>query len=165
MTTFKVQGGLKLKGTLHPQGAKNEALQVLCAVLLTPEEVVMQNVPDIRDVNILIDLLRDLNVTVNKLDKSSYTFKAENINIDYLASNDYKIKSSRIRGSIMIVGPLLARYGKGFIPKPGGDKIGRRRLDTHFIGFEKLGAKFVYDSKEEFYRVSASMLKGTSMLE
>ncbi len=164
MATFKVKGGLKLKGNLHPQGAKNEALQVLCAVLLTPEEVVMQNVPDIRDVNILIDLLRDLNVTVNKLDKSSYTFKAENINIDYLASNDYKIKSSRIRGSIMIVGPLLARYGKGFIPKPGGDKIGRRRLDTHFIGFEKLGAKFVYDSKEEFYRVSASMLKGTSML-
>tara|TARA_B100001758_G_scaffold247507_1_gene265609 strand:+ start:7791 stop:9095 length:1305 start_codon:yes stop_codon:yes gene_type:complete len=164
MATFKVKGGIRLKGDLYPQGAKNEALQVLCAVLLTPEEVVMKNIPNIRDVNILIDLLKDLNVKVKKLDKSSYSFKSKNINIDYLASNDYKIKSSRIRGSIMIVGPLLARYGKGFIPKPGGDKIGRRRVDTHFIGFEKLGAKFVYDSTEEFYRVSTKQLKGTSML-
>ena len=164
MATFKVKGGIKLKGDLHPQGAKNEALQVLCAVLLTPEEVRMENVPNIRDVNILIDLLRDLNVTVNQLDESTYTFKADNVDVDYLSSEDYKTKSSRIRGSIMIVGPLLARYGKGYIPKPGGDKIGRRRLDTHFIGFENLGARFVYDSKEQFYRVTADELKGTDML-
>ena len=163
MATFKVKGGVKLKGDLHPQGAKNEALQVLCAVLLTPEEVVMENVPNIRDVNILIDLLRDLNVVVNQIDKETYSFKADNIDINYLSSEDYKEKSSKIRGSIMIVGPLLARYGKGYIPRPGGDKIGRRRLDTHFIGFEKLGAKFIYDSKEEFYRVTAGELKGVNM--
>lgn len=164
MATFKVKGGYKLKGDLHPQGAKNEALQVLCAVLLTPEEVIMENVPNIRDVNILIDLLRDLNVAVNQLDESTYSFKADNVDIDYLSSEDYKAQSSRIRGSIMIVGPLLARYGKGYIPRPGGDKIGRRRLDTHFIGFENLGAKFVYDSKEEFYKVTTDELKGTKML-
>ena len=164
MATFKVTGGIKLKGDLHPQGAKNEALQVLCTVLLTPEEVRMENVPNIRDVNILIDLLRDLNVTVNQLDESTYNFKADNVDVDYLSSEDYKAKSSQIRGSIMIVGPLLARYGKGYIPKPGGDKIGRRRLDTHFIGFEKLGAKFIYDSKEQFYRVTSDELKGTDML-
>ena len=163
MATFKVKGGVKLKGDLHPQGAKNEALQVLCAVLLTPEEVVMENVPNIRDVNILIDLLRDLNVVVNQIDKETYSFKADNIDINYLSSEDYKEKSSKIRGSIMIVGPLLARYGKGYIPRPGGDKIGRRRLDTHFIGFEKLGAKFIYDSKEGFYRVTAGELKGVDM--
>ena len=164
MTTFKVKGGIKLKGDLHPQGAKNEALQVLCAVLLTPEEVIMANIPDIRDVNILIDLLRDLNVVVKRINESTYSFKADNIDINYLSSEDYKQKSSRIRGSIMIVGPLLARYGKGYIPRPGGDKIGRRRVDTHFIGFEKLGAKFVYDIKEEFYRVKADKLVGTYML-
>lgn len=164
MATFKVKGGYKLKGDLHPQGAKNEALQVLCAVLLTPEEVIMENIPNIRDVNILIDLLRDLNVEVNQLDESTYSFKADNVDINYLSSEDYKAKSSRIRGSIMIVGPLLARYGKGYIPRPGGDKIGRRRLDTHFIGFENLGAKFVYDSKEEFYKVTTDELKGTKML-
>jgi len=164
MATFKVKGGIKLKGDLHPQGAKNEALQVLCAVLLTPEEVIMENVPNIRDVNILIDLLRDLNVAVKQIDESTYSFIANNVDIDYLSSDAYKVKSSRIRGSIMIVGPLLARYGKGYIPRPGGDKIGRRRLDTHFIGFENLGAKFVYDSKEEFYRVTADQLKGTDML-
>ena len=164
MATFKVQGGLKLKGNLHPQGAKNEALQVLCAVLLTPHEVFMENVPNIRDVNILISLLKDLNVKVNQIDEETYSFKADEVNVDYLSSEDYKEKSSRIRGSIMIVGPLLARYGKGYIPRPGGDKIGRRRVDTHFIGFEKLGANFVYDSKEEFYRVTADELKGTYML-
>ena len=160
MATFKVKGGFKLKGDLHPQGAKNEALQVLCAILLTPEEVIIENIPNIRDVNILIDLLKDLSVSVNQINESTYSFKADNVDIDYLSSDNYKAKSSRIRGSIMIVGPLLARYGKGYIPKPGGDKIGRRRLDTHFIGFEKLGAKFVYDSKEEFYRVTAKQLKG-----
>ncbi len=164
MTTFKVKGGVKLKGDLHPQGAKNEALQVLCAVLLTPEEIIMENVPDIRDVNILIDLLHDLNVSIKKINNNTYSFKAKDLNIDYLSSKAYKEKSSRIRGSIMIVGPLLARYGKGFIPRPGGDKIGRRRLDTHFIGFEKLGAKFTYDSKEEFYRVTTKQLKGVNML-
>ena len=163
MATFKLKGGVKLKGDLHPQGAKNEALQVLCAILLTPEKVIMENVPNIRDVNILIDLLRDLNVSVNQINESTYSFRADNVDIDYLSSDNYKVKSSRIRGSIMIVGPLLARYGKGYIPKPGGDKIGRRRLDTHFIGFEKLGAEFVYDSKEEFYRVTAKQLKGVDM--
>ena len=164
MTTFKVQGGIKLKGELHPQGAKNEALQVLCAVLLTSEEILMQNVPNIRDVNILIDLLKDLNVKISKISSSEYKFKADDVNIDYLTSDAYKTKSSRIRGSIMIVGPLLARFGQGFIPKPGGDKIGRRRVDTHFLGFEKLGAKFSYDSKEEFYRVTADELAGVNML-
>ena len=163
MATFKVKGGFKLKGDLHPQGAKNEALQVLCAILLTPEEVIMENVPNIRDVNILIDLLKDLNVRVNRINESTYSFRADNVDVDYLSSDNYKVRSSRIRGSIMIVGPLLTRYGKGYIPKPGGDKIGRRRLDTHFIGFEKLGAKFVYDSKEEFYRVTTKQLKGVDM--
>jgi len=164
MATFKVQGGLKLNGDLHPQGAKNEALQVLCAVLLTPEEVIIENIPNIRDVNILIDLLKDLNVKVKQIDDETYSFKADDVNVDYLSSDDYKRKSSKIRGSIMIVGPLLARYGKGFIPRPGGDKIGRRRVDTHFIGFKNLGAKFEYDNKEEFYRVTAQKLTGTYML-
>ena len=164
MTTFKVTGGHKLKGELHPQGAKNEALQVICAVLLTSDEILMKNVPDIIDVNILINLLKDLNVEVKKIDSSTYTFKAENVNIEYLSSEEYKKKSSRIRGSIMLIGPLLARYGKGFIPRPGGDKIGRRRVDTHFNGFEKLGAKFIYDNKNEYYEVSAKQLKGTYML-
>ena len=164
MTTFKVKGGHKLKGEIYPQGAKNEALQVLCAVLLTSEEVVMKNVPDIIDVNILINLLKDLNVKVKKIDSSTYSFKAENVNINYLSSEEYKKKSSRIRGSIMLIGPLLARYGKGFIPRPGGDKIGRRRVDTHFIGFENLGAKFIYDNKNEYYEVNAKKLKGAYML-
>ena len=164
MTTFKVKGGYKLSGDIYPQGAKNEALQVLCAVLLTSEEVIMENIPDIRDVNILINLLKDLNVKIEKKSVSTYSFKSDNVNVDYLSSEDYKEKSSSIRGSIMMIGPLLARFGKGFIPRPGGDKIGRRRLDTHFNGFEKLGAKFDYDSKEEFYRVTAKELKGTYML-
>ena len=164
MTTFKVQGGQKLKGEITPQGAKNEALQILCAVLLTKDEVVIENVPNIRDVNILINLLKDLSVEVNQTSDDTYRFKAEEINIDYLASDEYKKKSSSIRGSIMMIGPLLARYGKGFIPRPGGDKIGRRRLDTHFNGFIKLGANFSYDNKEGFYQVTADELKGTNML-
>ena len=164
MSTFKVKGGNKLKGDLHPQGAKNEALQILCAVLLSSEEIIIENIPNIKDVNILITLLRDLNVSVKKINTSTYSFKADNIDVDYLSSDTYKAKSSTIRGSIMIVGPLLARYGKGYIPRPGGDKIGRRRLDTHFRGFEKLGAKFIYDPKEEFYRVSAKQLQGTYIL-
>ena len=164
MATFKVQGGKRLKGDLHPQGAKNEALQVLCAVLLTPEEVVIENIPNIIDINILIELLQDLNVTVTKINENTYSFIAKEINIEYLLSEEYKLKSSRIRGSIMILGPLLARYGKGYIPKPGGDKIGRRRLDTHFIAFEKLGANFNYDIKESFYYVTTKKLKGTYIL-
>ena len=164
MTTFKVKGGQKLKGEITPQGAKNEALQILCAVLLTKDEVVIENVPNIRDVNILINLLKDLSVEVKQISDDTYRFKAEEINIDYLASDEYKKKSSSIRGSIMMIGPLLARYGKGFIPRPGGDKIGRRRLDTHFNGFIKLGANFSYDNKEGFYEVTADELKGTNML-
>ncbi|MBL6874026.1 MAG: UDP-N-acetylglucosamine 1-carboxyvinyltransferase [Flavobacteriales bacterium] len=164
MATFKVQGGNKLSGEIIPQGAKNEALQILCAVLLTSEEVIIENIPNIRDVNILINLLEDLEVKVNKLNPNTYSFQADKVNIDYLTSDDYKKKSSSIRGSIMMIGPLLARFGKGFIPRPGGDKIGRRRLDTHFNGFKKLGANFDYDSKEEFYRVSSSGLKGAYML-
>ena len=132
MTTFKVRIKQKLKGEITPQGAKNEALQILCTVLLTKDEVIIENVPNIRDVNILINLLKDLSVEVNQTSDDTYRFKAEKINIDYLASDEYKKrKSSSIRGSIMMIGPLLARYGKGFIPRPGGDKIGRRRLDTH----------------------------------
>ena len=164
MATFKVQGGNKLSGEIIPQGAKNEALQILCAVLLTSEKVIIKNIPNIRDVNILINLLEDLEVKVKKIDANSYSFQADQVNVDYLSSEDYKKKSSSIRGSIMMIGPLLARFGKGFIPRPGGDKIGRRRLDTHFNGFKKLGANFNYDSKEEFYRVSSSGLKGAYML-
>ena len=136
----------------------------LCAVLLSPEKITINNLPDIVDINILIDLLSDLGVKIQKLSPSSYTFQSDEINLDYLTSDEFKTKGTRIRGSIMIVGPLLARYGKGYIPKPGGDKIGRRRLDTHFIGFEKLGAIFTYDSKESFYRVTTDGLKGTYML-
>ena len=164
MATFKVQGGNKLSGEIIPQGAKNEALQILCAVLLTSEKVIIENIPNIRDVNILINLLEDLEVKVKKIDANTYSFQADKVNVDYLTSEDYKKKSSSIRGSIMMIGPLLARFGKGFIPRPGGDKIGRRRLDTHFNGFKKLGANFNYDSKEEFYRVSSSGLKGAYML-
>ncbi|MEE2931456.1 MAG: UDP-N-acetylglucosamine 1-carboxyvinyltransferase [Bacteroidota bacterium] len=164
MSSFRIKGGVRLKGELHPQGAKNEALQVICAVLLTSKEVIIKNIPDIRDVNILIDLLKSLNVEIHKINSDSYSFTANNINLEYLTSEEFKIKSSKIRGSIMIVGPLLARYGVGYIPRPGGDKIGRRRVDTHFIGFEKLGAEFNYDKKEEFYKVTTKGLKGTYML-
>ena len=164
MGSFIIEGGHKLKGEIQPQGAKNEALQILCAVLLTPEKVIINNVPDIVDINILIELLKDLGVKVEKLNKERYSFQSDEINLEYLISDEFKAKGTRIRGSIMIVGPLLARFGKGFIPRPGGDKIGRRRLDTHFIGFQKLGAEFKYDSKESFYRVTTKGLKGTYML-
>ena len=164
MSSFIIEGGRKLSGEIKPQGAKNEALQILCAVLLSPEKITINNLPDIVDINILIDLLSDLGVKIQKLSPSSYTFQSDEINLDYLTSDKFKTKGTRIRGSIMIVGPLLARFGKGYIPKPGGDKIGRRRLDTHFIGFEKLGAIFNYDSKESFYRVTTDGLKGTYML-
>jgi UDP-N-acetylglucosamine 1-carboxyvinyltransferase len=164
MSSFIIEGGRRLSGEIEPQGAKNEALQILCAVLLSPEKITINNLPDIVDINILIDLLSDLGVKIQKLSSSSYTFQSDEINLDYLTSDEFKTKGTRIRGSIMIVGPLLARFGKGYIPKPGGDKIGRRRLDTHFIGFEKLGAVFTYDSKESFYRVTTKGLKGTYML-
>lgn len=163
MGAFEIIGGQKLKGELTPQGAKNEVLQILCAVLLTPERVEIQNVPDIIDVNKLIDLLKDLGVKVERLGKEHYAFAAADVNVEYLHSDTFKKKGSGLRGSIMIVGPLLARFGKGYIPKPGGDKIGRRRLDTHFIGFQKLGATFDYKAKENFYKVEASRLKGTYM--
>ncbi len=164
MSVFEIIGGTKLKGEIIPQGAKNEALQILCAVLLTPEKVVVQNIPDIVDVNKLIDLLRDLGVKVEKTGYEEYTFQADDVNVDYLNSEEFKRKGGSLRGSIMIVGPLLSRYGKGYIPRPGGDKIGRRRLDTHFIGFQNLGAKFIYDEGNDFYKVEASSLKGCYML-
>ncbi|PWK18538.1 UDP-N-acetylglucosamine 1-carboxyvinyltransferase [Xanthomarina spongicola] len=164
MGIFKIEGGHQLKGKIQPQGAKNEALQILCAVILTPELVTINNIPDIVDVNKLIELLKKLGVEVNKIGTGSYTFKAENINLKYLESAEFKKDGRGLRGSIMIVGPLLARFGKGYIPKPGGDKIGRRRLDTHFEGFIKLGAKFRYNREDYFYGVEAKRLKGTYML-
>ena len=164
MSVFEIIGGEKLSGEITPQGAKNEALQILCAVLLTPEKVVISNIPDIVDVNKLIDLLKDLGVIIEKTGHEEYTFQANNVNVDYLNTPEFKKKGSSLRGSIMIVGPLLSRFGKGYIPKPGGDKIGRRRLDTHFIGFQNLGAKFIYDEENEFYKVEATNLKGCYML-
>lgn len=164
MSTFKIEGGHQLKGSIKPQGAKNEALQILCAVLLTPEKVVINNIPNIVDVNKLIKLLSNLGVEVEKLGPGSYSFKAENVNLKYLESDQFKVEGRGLRGSIMIVGPLLARFGKGYIPKPGGDKIGRRRLDTHFEGFINLGAKFRYNREDYFYGVEADKLTGTYML-
>ncbi|WP_324027634.1 UDP-N-acetylglucosamine 1-carboxyvinyltransferase [Maribacter sp. BPC-D8] len=164
MGTFKIEGGHQLSGEITPQGAKNEALQILCAVLLTDEKVTINNIPDIVDVNKLIALLEDLGVKIQKKGKGSYSFKADDINLEYLQSDQFKQDGRGLRGSIMLVGPLLARFGKGYIPKPGGDKIGRRRLDTHFEGFIKLGAKFRYNREEYFYGVEADKLKGTYML-
>ncbi|GAB2686814.1 UDP-N-acetylglucosamine 1-carboxyvinyltransferase [Mucilaginibacter koreensis] len=161
---FEIVGGKPLKGEIVPQGAKNEALQIISAVLLTPEKMTISNVPDIQDVNKLIELLGDMGVTVERLSPDTYTFEAKNINLDFFRSDEFKAKGSGLRGSIMIVGPLLARFGKAAIPKPGGDKIGRRRLDTHFLGFEKLGAKFNYDPTEGFFNVDASDLQGTYIL-
>jgi len=163
-TRFEIAGGTQLKGSIVPQGAKNEALQILCAVLLTSEKVTITNIPDIRDVNKLIELLADLGVEVNKIEKGVFEFTARNVNIDYLQTKEFAKSASALRGSIMIVGPLLARFGKAHIPKPGGDKIGRRRLDTHFIGFQNLGARFDFDSTDNFYTVDASQLKGAYML-
>ena len=165
MGSFRIEGGCKLKGEIIPQGAKNEALQILCAVLLTDQEVVINNVPDIRDVNKLIEILGNLGVNIQQLGKGSYSFKADQLDLNYLESERFKEEGSSLRGSIMIVGPLLSRFGKGFIPQPGGDKIGRRRLDTHFEGFIKLGATFRYNKEECFYGVEAPKgLKGTYML-
>ncbi len=164
MATFEVRGGNPLKGEIYPQGAKNEALQVLCATLLTPEKVTIHNIPAIVDILQLIELFKKMGVTVEKIDESTYSFEAKEIDFDYLNSEDYRKRAARLRGSVMIIGPLLARYGKGFIPKPGGDKIGRRRLDTHFIGFQKLGAQFDFDSNSNFFSVSAQKLSGCYML-
>lgn len=164
METFKIEGGVPLKGEITPQGAKNEALQILCAVLLTSEKVTINNIPDIIDVNKLIALLKNLGVKIEKVGKGSYTFQSDDINMAYLESEAFKKEGSSLRGSIMIVGPLLARFGKGYIPKPGGDKIGRRRLDTHFEGFISLGASFRYNKEDHFYGVEAVKLKGTTML-
>jgi UDP-N-acetylglucosamine 1-carboxyvinyltransferase len=164
MDAFEIIGGKKLKGTVIPQGAKNEALQIICAVLLTPKKVTIKRVPDIRDVNILINLLIDLGVKVTKQGADTFTFESNNINLDYLKSDEFAKKASSIRGSVMIVGPLLARFGVGYIPKPGGDKIGRRRMDTHFTGFMNLGAQFNYDKKKQAFEVTAKKLQGAYML-
>ena len=163
MSSFAVTGGKKLSGELTPQGAKNEALQVICATLLTPERVTIQNVPDIRDVNMLIELLRSLGVVVTNEGNGTWTFCAADINLDYLSAPAFGEQSVSLRGSIMIVGPLLARFGNAMIPQPGGDKIGRRRVDTHFMGFQKLGASFEYIPNKSFYRVKAKHLKGCYM--
>jgi len=162
--SFEIIGGKALKGEITPQGAKNEALQVISAVLLTKEKVTISNIPDIKDVNKLIDLLIALGVVVTRISEDTYSFEAADINIEYFKTEEFKTKGGGLRGSIMIVGPLLARFGKAAIPKPGGDKIGRRRLDTHFIGLEKLGAKFVYNADTHFFNVDASNLKGTYIL-
>lgn len=164
MASFRIEGGKKLSGTIEPQGAKNEALQVLCAVLLTSETVTISNIPDILDVNNLIELLADMGVTVNRLKKDTYSFKADSINTDYFKTKEFYNKSASLRGSVMIVGPLVARLGQALIPKPGGDKIGRRRLDTHFLGIQKLGAEFIYDPDYKQYEITAEKLKGCYML-
>lgn len=164
MGSFKIVGGRRLKGEVVPQGAKNEALQILCAVLLTAEPVTIHNVPDIVDVNKLIDLLRQMGVVVEKLDTGSFRFTAKNVDIEFFLKPEFKTLGGGLRGSVMVVGPTLARFGRGYIPTPGGDKIGRRRLDTHFIGFEKLGAEIKYDSKEGFFKAEAKRLKGAYML-
>ena len=164
MKSFKIEGGHQLKGSIQPQGAKNEALQILCAVLLTSEKVSIHNIPSIIDINKLIRLLKKLGVKVQKISESSYSFIADDLDLEYLETDAFKVDGAGLRGSIMIVGPLLARFGRGYIPKPGGDKIGRRRLDTHFEGFIKLGAQFRYNKKDSFYGVEAKELKGTYML-
>lgn len=164
MKAFEVIGGKRLQGEIVPQGAKNEALQILSAVLLTPEPVTINNIPDILDVNLLIDLLEDLGVKVNRVDRHTCIFEAKDVQLEKLEDPAFQKNSSRLRGSVMIAGPLLARFKKAFIPKPGGDKIGRRRLDTHIIGFEKLGVKFEYEQGEGFFRLTANELKGTNLL-
>ena len=161
---FRVSGGNRLSGSITPQGAKNEALQILCAVLLTSEKVTIHNIPNIIDVNKLIRLLGKLGVSIEQLSESTYTFQANNIDLKYLESAEFKVDGAGLRGSIMIVGPMLTRFGKGYIPKPGGDKIGRRRLDTHFEGFIKLGATFRYNKEDHFYGVESNQLRGTYML-
>ena len=164
MSHFEVRGGKKLSGTITPQGAKNEALQILCAVLLTPEKVTVSNIPDIVDVNMLIELLQEMGVKVDRPERDTCIFQADDINLEYMVSSDFNQKSGKLRGSIMMAGPMLARFKKAYIPKPGGDKIGRRRLDTHIIGLEKLGAKFVYHAENGQYQLEGEHLKGAYML-
>ncbi|MCQ2251099.1 MAG: UDP-N-acetylglucosamine 1-carboxyvinyltransferase [Bacteroidales bacterium] len=164
MASYEIEGGKPLNGTIYPQGAKNEALEVICATLLTSEKVTISNIPEISDVLNLIGLLRDLNVEVEHPQKNTYTFQARDVNFDYLKSEAFRQKSSKLRGSVMIVGPLLARFGYGYLPKPGGDKIGRRHLDTHFIGLKMLGAEFKFDTEESSYTINGSNLKGTYIL-
>jgi UDP-N-acetylglucosamine 1-carboxyvinyltransferase len=164
MQSFEVYGGKRLKGEITPQGAKNEALQIISAVLLTAEKVTIKNIPDILDVNLLIELLGEMGVQVNRIDRHTCIFQADDINMDYLHGETFKQKSGRLRGSVMIAGPLLSRFRKAFIPKPGGDKIGRRRLDTHIIGFEKLGVKFTYHMEDGFFHLEAPELKGANLL-
>ena len=164
MHSFEVRGGKKLSGEIIPQGAKNEALQIISAVLLTPEKVTISNIPDILDVNLLIELLQEMNVKVDRVQRDTCIFQADDVNIDYLHSETYKKKSGRLRGSVMLAGPMLSRFRKAFIPRPGGDKIGRRRLDTHIIGFEKLGASFSYNNDDGFFHLEAPNLKGANML-
>ena len=164
MGSFRVNGGIKLKGEIIPQGAKNEALQILCAVLLTPEKVIIDKIPNIVDVNKLIELLSDMGVKVTRQGPETYSFQADEINLEYMETQDYLKKASDLRGSVMLLGPLLARFGKGKLSKPGGDKIGRRRMDTHFTGFQKLGAKFNYDSENEIFHIDGQNLKGSYML-
>ena len=164
MSTFTIEGGCKLKGELEPQGAKNEALQVICATLLTSRDVFISNVPEISDVLKLIEILGNLGVEVERIQKGIYRFNAANVNLDFMKTPEYAKKAASLRGSIMIIGPLLARFGKGLIPQPGGDKIGRRRVDTHFIGLQKLGANFTFDNEKHWYSVTASKLKGAYML-
>jgi UDP-N-acetylglucosamine 1-carboxyvinyltransferase len=161
MGKFVIEGGLSLKGEITPQGAKNEALQILCATLLTSDRITIHKLPRILDVLLLIQLLRDLGVQVEELGNNSYSFRAEEVDPDYFLTEAYLQQSAALRGSVMILGPLLARYGKAVLPKPGGDKIGRRRLDTHFLGFQALGARFDFDHSENFYQVNASHLEGT----
>src|SRR5437762_9511925 len=164
MSLFEVRGGKKLEGEIIPQGAKNEALQVISAVLLTPEKVTIKNIPDILDVNLLIGLLEEMKVKIEKPGSNVYVFQADNVDIDYLHSETFRTKSGKLRGSVMLAGPMLARYRKAFIPKPGGDKIGRRRLDTHVINFQKLGASFTYHPEDGFFHLQAPNLKGTNLL-
>ncbi len=164
MSSFEVIGGTKLKGEIKPQGAKNEALQIISAVLLTADKVTITNIPDIIDVNLLIELLKEMNVKVERPQRDTCIFQADDVNIDYLKSEEFKRKSGRLRGSVMLAGPMLARFHKAYIPKPGGDKIGRRRLDTHILSFEKMGVKFNYDSSDGFFHLEAPHLKGTYML-
>lgn len=164
MNSFEVIGGKKLKGEIVPQGAKNEALQIISAILLTPQKVTITNIPDILDVNLLIELLGDMNVKIDRPQRDTCIFQADDVNVDYLRSDAYKQKSGRLRGSVMLAGPMLARFRKAYIPKPGGDKIGRRRLDTHIIGFEKLGASFNYVSGDGFFELQAPNLKGTYLM-
>ncbi|GCC53048.1 UDP-N-acetylglucosamine 1-carboxyvinyltransferase [Chryseotalea sanaruensis] len=164
MSIFKIKGGKKLKGEIIPQGAKNEALQIVSAVLLTDQPVTINNIPNIRDVNKLIELIGDLGCKVEKLSKDSYRFTAATVNVNFLETDEYRSKAAALRGSVMLLGPILARFGKASLPKPGGDKIGRRRLDTHFLGFQKLGAKFNFDAAEHLFQIDASELKGCYML-